>query len=241
MSTGLTLKRAHAQRLREMYRSAGWPCQDVIEIELLAAGLLERVPDAKGVDCMRVTDLGIHALAQAAQGNRDRLSPHNQLVDRVADMQLRDGRIVWTRLSLRAHVPSDTPDAVQWRMCMPDVFSIRNTTVEGYLEPAVHEVKVSRADLLGDLKKPEKRAAYLAIGGQVWYVLGCNAKGSPIALADEIPDECGVMVAAQGRMEVIRAAPKRPATMPFHVWMALAKAAPLHPFDLDQAPPSAPF
>ncbi len=35
------LKRQHARRLREVYRSAGWPSQDVIEIELLAAGLLE--------------------------------------------------------------------------------------------------------------------------------------------------------------------------------------------------------
>jgi hypothetical protein len=41
------LKRAHARRLRELYRSAGWPYQDVIEIELLAAGLLERVTDAR--------------------------------------------------------------------------------------------------------------------------------------------------------------------------------------------------
>lgn len=35
------LGRAHAKRLREVYRSAGWPCQDLLEIELLAAGLLE--------------------------------------------------------------------------------------------------------------------------------------------------------------------------------------------------------
>ena len=42
------LKRIHARRLRELYRSAGWPYQDVIEIELLAAGLLERIPDDKG-------------------------------------------------------------------------------------------------------------------------------------------------------------------------------------------------
>jgi hypothetical protein len=28
----------HARRLREVYRSAGWPCQDLVEVELLAAG-----------------------------------------------------------------------------------------------------------------------------------------------------------------------------------------------------------
>jgi len=33
----------HRRRLREVYRSAGWPCQDPLEVELLAAGLIERV------------------------------------------------------------------------------------------------------------------------------------------------------------------------------------------------------
>ncbi|MDZ4360108.1 MAG: hypothetical protein U1B84_27465, partial [Variovorax sp.] len=31
----------HARRLREIYRSAGWPCCDPIEVELLAGGFLE--------------------------------------------------------------------------------------------------------------------------------------------------------------------------------------------------------
>jgi hypothetical protein len=38
----------HRRRLREVYRSAGWPCQDAVEIELLAAGLLVRERDADG-------------------------------------------------------------------------------------------------------------------------------------------------------------------------------------------------
>jgi hypothetical protein len=107
------------------------------------------------------------------------------------------------------------------------VFSIRNTTVEAYLAPVVHEIKVSRADLLGDLKKPEKRAAYLGLGGECWYVLGQTAKGRPIAEAEEIPVECGVMHCQAGRLTVARPAPRRPLErLPFHVWMALAKAMP---------------
>jgi hypothetical protein len=235
MIVDVHLKRSHARRLRELYRSAGWPYQDVIEIELLAAGLLERVPDAKGVDCMRVTDAGIAYLAQAAQSNRASLSAHNTLVDRVAQTMQRDGRIVWTGLALRAALPAvpgegqdDANAKARWRMCMPDVFSIRNTTVPAYLEPIVHEIKVARADLLGDLKNPDKRHAYLELGGQCWYVLGCNAKGNPIGEADEIPVTCGVMVYRQGRLDVVRTAPKRPAPqLPFAVWMALAKAAPM--------------
>jgi len=38
----------HRRRLREIWRSAGWPCQDLIEVELLAAGLLQRQCDGDG-------------------------------------------------------------------------------------------------------------------------------------------------------------------------------------------------
>ena len=110
------LKRAHARRLRDNFRSAGWPFQDVIEIELLAAGLLERVTDARGVDCVRVTDAGIQYLAGAAQSNRQALSAHNALVDHVAQAQLREGRIVWTGLAMRAGLPHEegTPILRGW-------------------------------------------------------------------------------------------------------------------------------
>ena len=92
----------------------------------------------------------------------------------------------------------------------------------------VHEIKVSRADLLGDLKRLEKRGAYLAMSQQVYYVLGNKANGQPIAQPDEIPRECGVMWCASGRLEVVRVAPKRPfERLRFDVWMALAKAAPV--------------
>lgn len=64
-------------------------------------------------------------------------------------------------------------------MLMPDVFSIRSSSVQAYQKPIVHEIKVSHADLRGDLKRPRKRAAYLDLGGQRWYVLGCDAKGRP--------------------------------------------------------------
>jgi hypothetical protein len=74
----------------------------------------------------------------------------------------------------------------------------------------------------------EKRSAYLEVGGQCWYVLGCDAKGKPIADEIEIPTECGVMVSLDGKLEVIRTAPKWSANgLPFAVWMALAKAVPM--------------
>ncbi|MDO8248732.1 MAG: hypothetical protein Q7T78_03305 [Rhodoferax sp.] len=228
MSTQFTLKRIHAQRLREVYRSAGWPYQDMVEIELLAAGLLERITSTNGHDLVRVTDAGIVHLAHAIEGNRRARSAHEALVDKVVESMLRDGRLVWTGLNLRAKVAGESSDESRWRLCQPDVFSIRNSSRQEYLEPIVHEVKASRGDLLGDLKRAEKRGAYLDIGGQCWYVLGCGPKGKPIAEPEEIPIECGVMVIQNNKLELARMAPKRVASgLPFSVWMALAKATPV--------------
>ena len=58
-----TLKRIHVKRHREVYRYAGWPYQDVVEIDLLAAGLLERTTNGNGHHLVRLTDAGISHLA----------------------------------------------------------------------------------------------------------------------------------------------------------------------------------
>jgi hypothetical protein len=220
------LERTHARRLREVYRSAGWPCQDGIELELLAAGLLERVRTPHGHEQLRLTDAGIERAALQRAANRAALSQHEALVQRVAQEALRSGRIVWCGLSLRAQVP-EPPGGTRWALARPDVFSIRNTTTAEYVEPIVHEIKVRRADLLADLRLPAKRAAYLDLG-ECWYVLGQDARGRDIGSPDEIPPECGVLLARGDRMECARPALRRERrALPFNVWMALAKAAPL--------------
>jgi hypothetical protein len=251
------LTRRHQQRLREVYRSAGWPSADPLEIDLLAVGLLERRCSPDGHETLRLTDAGIQALAQAHAGNRAARSPHETLVQQVAENLGRSGRLAWRGLSLRVPLPNslfDAPNADRgpsegvgepaapwqlfdqdtvpapdhrWCVAMPDVFSIRRSSVEAYLEPVVHEIKVSRADLLGDLKKPAKRAAYLAMAGACWYVLGLNAKGRPIARPEEVPPECGVLQLEGTALVVARQAPRRAVErLPFHVWMSLAQAGP---------------
>jgi hypothetical protein len=219
-----TLTAAHSRRLREIWRSAGWPCQDLIEVELLSAGLLERVRQPSGHETLRVTDAGVTHLAETLQRNRARRDAHEDLVERVAREMTRAGRIAWRGLSLRAKVE----DA--WAMAMPDVFSIRHTTVEAYLEPIVHEVKVHRSDLLSDLRREAKRAAYLQLSSECWYVI---AQG--IAQADEIPREFGVMAAQGAQLEVLRPAPKRPMQMSLGLWMALARATPVEGWRHEEA------
>ena len=214
----------HRRRLRDVYRSAGWPCQDALEIELLVAGLLERVRSAAGHETLRVSDAGIVLLAQTQQRNRARRNAHESLVERVAREMTRAGRIAWQGLSLRAKVDE------AWVMAMPDVFSVRHTTVEAYLEPIVHEIKVQRSDLLSDLRSSTKRAAYLQLSSECWYVIR-----EGIARPEEIPPECGVLVATETALDVARPAPKRAMQMPFGLWMALARAAPLEGWRLEEA------
>jgi len=229
------LGRIHARRLREIYRSAGWPCQDVPEIELLAAGLLQRVFSDSGHQTLRVTDAGVAWLARVAAQKRLVQSRHEALVEQVALKMVRAGRIAWRGLGLRAQLaPLAEGGPKRWCVARPDVFSIRNTSVQDYVEPIVHEIKVNRSDLLGDLRRPEKRAAYLDLGGQCWYVLGCDARGRPIAAEDEVPPECGVMVTEGLRLVVARVAPHRlRQALPFAVWMALAKATPVSGLNQD--------
>lgn len=246
-----TLTRLHHRRLREIYRSAGWPCLDPVEIELLAAGLVERVVSPDGRDWLRVTPGGIEVLAQTLQRNRSVLDRHELLVERVAREQTRVGRLAWRGLSLRARIDTgapalalepaplmpelDAPPAPapgRWCVARPDVYSVRHTSVEAYLDPVVHEIKVRRADLQSDLRHEAKRAAYLALSRECYYVIAAGIAGP-----QEIPSEFGVIVAHgerfEGPLEVVRPAPKRQplvdGRLPFAVWMALARAVPVEP------------
>lgn len=254
--------RPHRTRLMHIWRSAGWPCRDPIEIDLLAAELVQLRTDAQGRDTLHLTDAGIAALAESRRRQQRATSAHDRLAHRVATQLLGDGRVVWRELSLRAliqpteashpdsaatapcaptalHEPDPAPlwpvepatpaiavTGHHWRMARPDLFSVRNTTVEAYLRPMVHEIKVSRADLLSDLRHEAKRQAYQWLSCECCYVF-------PAGIADpaEVPEAFGVWLVHgdvdAGRLEQVRPARHTPRTLPFSVWMALAKATPL--------------
>jgi hypothetical protein len=237
--------RAQTRRLREVYRSAGWPCQDSLELELLAAGWLQRVPDASGRERLRLSDAGIQAAVHGLHSNRARRSAHEALVQRTALHLSEAGRITYTGLSLRAGLapaagaqfvdepqPSlpGVPERAaphprrSWALCEPDVFSLRPSTQAKGLEVAIHEVKVSRADLLTELRRPSKSLAYAALSGQTWFVL---AEG--IAEVDEIPPDYGVWIAHDSHFSLGRPAPQRAFEPDLALWLALARATPAWP------------
>lgn len=254
------LSRSHLSRLMKIWRSAGWPCRDPIELDLLAAGLLESARSELGHETLKLTPKGFDVLVASRQRNLRAMSRHERLVQRVARQLNQGGRLVWTELSLRALVkgdtPADNPDALQaneawpelalwsqddldagvmppeptepkgtWRMARPDVFSVRHTSVEAYLQPVVHEIKVSRADLLSDLRHAAKRESYQWLCSACYYVFPAG-----IAQANEIPQDLGVWVIHgdldTGRLEQLRPARHLPMSVPFPVWMALAKTTP---------------
>jgi hypothetical protein len=233
----------------QIWRSAGWPCRDGIEIDLLAAHLLALQASPDGRETLRLTAAGIRTLAAARQHNLRAASAHDRLALKFAELLLASGRIVWRELSLRALVdapppshegqlpvdeapicaaapPDDAPACNAWRLARPDLFSVRNTTVEAYLQPVVHEVKSTRADLLSDLRQAAKRQAYRWLCGECYYVFP-----AAVARPEEIPGPFGVWVhhgdLEEGRFEQLRPARHAPCTLPFAVWMALARSTPM--------------
>jgi len=248
------LNRAQQSRLMAIWRSGGWPSKDAVEIEFLARGWVTLSISAGGHETLQLTPAGLELLGQARQRQKRSASAHDRLAERVATHLVDAGRIVWRELSLRAQFESrievptegaalalpmalpldiDTPEQGQaapakasWSVARPDVFSIRNTSVEAYLQPTVHEIKVSRADLLSDLRHAAKRVSYQWLCCECTYVF-------PAGLAEpqELPEELGVWVVhgdvETGRLEMLRPARHSPCQLPFAVWMALAKATPV--------------
>jgi hypothetical protein len=244
-------RRIHLTRLMSIWRSAGWPCRDAIELDVVAAGWAARIEDATGRETIRLTDTGIRLLADSRQRNQRSLSAHDQLAARVAAQMMAAGRLVWRELSLRARITTNDSsptgaalmadaalwmddestaqrspnEQTAWRMARPDLFSVRRTTIEDYLQPMVHEVKVSRADLLSDLRHAAKRESYQWLSCETYFVLPAG-----VAEPQEIPEAFGVWLLngpiESGTLELARPARHVPCKLPFAVWMALAKATP---------------
>ncbi|MDQ5896170.1 MAG: hypothetical protein RLZZ592_2686 [Pseudomonadota bacterium] len=234
-SATLRLTSAHRRRLREVWRADDAPRQDALEIELLALGLLERHQDGtSGRRSIRVTDAGMQALADSAARHQVARSQHDALVEQISLALQAEDRIVWRGLSLDAAPPGlpVAPDEAR-----PDVYSIRHTTDPDDLQPLVHEIRISRADLLADLKRPHRRAVYHDMAAGLYYVL---ADG--IAEAAEIPSECGVIMLKNGQLQTLRPATMRRlyhrSGLPFTVWMALARNAPAPHPQVQPRPPS---
>ena len=79
------ITRFHRARLMQIWRSAGWPCKDGLEIDLLAAGLISLHIAPDGCETLRLTDEGIRTMAQARQRSVRALSLHDRLGQKICD------------------------------------------------------------------------------------------------------------------------------------------------------------
>jgi len=208
------LTRHHERRLREIYRSAGWPCLDAIEIDLLNAGLIERVCHDGALHTVRVTDAGLAALSMHLERNRRAYDGHEALVDAVVRLLTGAGRLVFRNLALRAPVEG------AWRSCRADVYSLCPSSVAAYTSPAIHEVKARRADLLADLARPDKRAAYQAVSSEFYYVFP-----EGLATLEEIPPDCGVVLVGPQGIRAGRPSPRRAVQPGLAEWLSIARRA----------------
>ncbi|MCV2356997.1 hypothetical protein LNV09_22875 [Paucibacter sp. B2R-40] len=178
-------------------------------------------------------ELSLRAQAQAE--SFDDVGPQAKAAEGVAEYLLEPQRPLQTQIETQAQTQAQTQTAKAkplWRVARPDVFSVRNTSVEEYLQPVVHEIKVSRADLQSDLRHAAKRESYRWLCSECYYVFPAG-----VAEAAEIPEAFGVWVlhggVEDGRLELLRPARHRPCRLPFSVWLALAKATPVR---LDEEP-----
>ena len=208
----MRLTRFHERRLREIYRSAGWPCLDAIEIDLLNAGLIERVERDGALHAVRVTEAGLAALSAHLERNRRAYDGHEALVDAVVRLLAGAGRLVFRNLALRAPVDG------AWRSCRADVYSLQPSTVAAYTCPAIHEIKARRADLLADLARPDKRAAYQAVSSEFYYVFP-----EGLAAVEEIPVDCGVVLVGPHGIRPGRPSPRRAVQPGLAEWLAIAR------------------
>ncbi len=240
----------HLTRLMALWRSAGWPCRDGIELDLIAAGCVESTRDVTGRETLHLTDVGLEMLQHARRQRARSASLHDRIAARMGLELHRQGRIVWRELGLRALiVDSAAPIPVQtrsgilpglesdldtarvgrgsWRSARADLFSIRNSSIESALRPAVHEIKASRADLMADLRDAAKGEAYRSVSSETYYVFP-----EGLAEADEIPLDFGIWTLTgtpeDGTFSLLRPARFSARTPGFGLWMALAKAAPVH-------------
>ena len=102
------------------------------------------------------------------------------------------GFITWENIEFPCSMQETSKGLIPAWACRPDVFAVQATHITSKWKPVTYEVKVSRADLLADLRSEKWRrylrfSAYVRIAMPGWLV-------NP----SELPDELG-LIAFGGR------------------------------------------
>lgn len=200
-----TMTRQHFKRLRWYFTggSRGVSSQgDGIDLDLCAHGYIQR-KEVYNTLIFLITQSGEIALAHENALERERRAHHHTLGGRLAQWLRSSGRMTWENIEFLTECAGE--DGYSYKKASrPDVFSVKPTYNVGQVNPIVHEVKVSRADFLSDMKRPEKREAYQAYSEAFYFAC-------PHGLIDaaEIPQGTGLVYElSPGEFSVIKR-PKR--------------------------------
>lgn len=208
------LSRKHYARLRQYWHAGSNGLAsggDAIALDLTACGFLAMKASGGGLKLV-ITAAGIDAIQAETEREKARRKPHHELAGRLAAWRREQGRVTWENIELLVTTPEGARQAVR-----PDVFSLATTYDAKRINPCVDEVKVTRADFLADVARPEKRAGYACIAEVIYYV-------APAGLIQpaEVPAECGLLVETQPcRFELAKRPKKRKAELTVHHFMNL--------------------
>ena len=201
-----TFTRAHSSRLKWYFqhsmRGGAAALPDNIDLDLSVANLISRIISPYGSTVhYAITPRGEAMVAALRDHSRSQRAPHHALGKHLAQWLAAQGRMTWEDCCFDVTVSSGVV-----RTTRPDVFSTAITMNMDKWDPQVHEIKVSRADFLSDIKNPEKREAYFLVGQRVSYA-------TPFGLIskEEVPKECGWIEQSQdGAQWIVRkVAPKK--------------------------------
>lgn len=163
---------------------------DGVDLDLIGLKLIEIEPNKSWIgNTVKLTPLGVDILNQHRQATKQARSVHHDLGARLAEFLRGQGRITWENVEFRNHVNEPDIDYMRCECVRPDVFSILPALQAHNANPCIHEVKVSRADFLGDLARPEKRAAYARMSEAVYYVAP-----EGMITPSEVPQGFGLLV-----------------------------------------------
>ncbi|MFP3637777.1 hypothetical protein [Paraburkholderia sp. SIMBA_054] len=205
----------HFKRLHHYWQGGdrgGASMTDSVDLDLAAAGLIRRLERTSGTVHFVITSDGEKELAAKKARTVASRQPHHDFGSRVAAWRRDQKRVTWENIEL---LVEDSPGMRQ--AIRPDVFSLATTYDEKRINPCVDEIKVSRADFLADIARPEKREGYQRIAEVLYYA-------APVGIIqpDDVPDGCGLLVEiVPGRFEIARRAKKRKVVLSAHTFMNL--------------------
>ena len=190
---------AHTKRLRKLW-SYGRPVHvaqlESVDFDLQVHGFLETMDSGyNAAAVLTLTKMGLAHLNEARQKLIAAQRPHHELGQRLAAYLRAKGLHTWE------NVEFSNPHWAQprsWSVVRPDVFACLPSLKAKSAAPAIYEVKVSRADFLADLAKPEKRLAYAALAEAVYY---CCPEG--LICKEELPEGFGLLCeVTEGQFEL---------------------------------------